>query len=126
MQITAAPATLLAADFERERLYIAMGRAIRGFRTRKEAVARLEVAGYSQTEIMAYGAVPVAREIMRQIKAGERSSVRTRYAPPPIPMWEKMAWTAIDDDYEPGDPVGYGPTEFSAVQDLIEQLEDRD
>jgi hypothetical protein len=42
---------------------------------------------------------------------------------PPIPD-RNFDWSAVTDDYEPGHPIGYGPTEQAAVTDLKEQLED--
>lgn len=104
---------------------IHMGRAIRGFRSRKDAVQRLEACGYSHGDIMAYSSAAIAREVLRQIRSGERSGVVTKYNPPPIPYRDRD-WWAVEDDYEPGDPIGAGPTEFSAVQDLIDQMEQRD
>jgi hypothetical protein len=41
----------------------------------------------------------------------------------PIPS-RVFDWSAYLDGYEPGDPVGYGPTEQQAIADLKEQLED--
>jgi len=40
---------------------------------------------------------------------------------PPIPLRD-MDWSAVTDGYEPGCPIGRGPTEEEAVADLIEQL----
>lgn len=42
----------------------------------------------------------------------------------PIPT-DRFDWSAITDDYEPGDPIGFGATEAEAIADLEEQLEDR-
>ena len=47
----------------------------------------------------------------------------TRYDPPPIPT-RFFDWTAVEDDYEPGRPVGYGVTEADAVEDLLDQLQE--
>ncbi len=33
-------------------------------------------------------------------------------------------WTAVDDNYEPGQPIGYGETEQDAINDLIDQLQE--
>lgn len=49
----------------------------------------------------------------------------TKYDPPPIPTWRQFAWSAITDNYDGGDPIGYGPTEEAAKADLLEQLEER-
>ena len=43
--------------------------------------------------------------------------------PKPIPD-RRFDWAAATDNYEPGDPIGYGRTEAEAVADLLEQLED--
>lgn len=42
---------------------------------------------------------------------------------PPIPdrRWD---WSAVTNDYEPGGPVGMGPTEIDALRDLLEQIEE--
>lgn len=37
----------------------------------------------------------------------------------------KFDWTAVEMDYEPGRPVGYGSTEQEAINELIEQLEEK-
>lgn len=31
-------------------------------------------------------------------------------------------WSAITDDYDGGDPIGYGVTEEAAIDDLLDQL----
>lgn len=50
--------------------------------------------------------------------------ILTEYDPPPIPS-DKWNWSAVDDaTYEPGSPIGYGPTEQAAIDDLIEQIEE--
>lgn len=48
----------------------------------------------------------------------------TSYDYPPIPIrdWD---WSAIRDGYEPGDPIGRGPTEKAAIDDLLDQESDR-
>ncbi len=51
---------------------------------------------------------------------GVNMKIRVRYNPPPIPM-RQFDWTAIDDNYEPGMPIGYGPTKAAAILDLREQ-----
>jgi hypothetical protein len=48
-------------------------------------------------------------------------SVKTHYAPPPIPL-RNFDWSATLDGYEPGDPIGHGATEATAIADLQEQL----
>jgi hypothetical protein len=59
--------------------------------------------------------------IMEQKKA----TVRVCYDPKPIPD-RQFDWTAVDADYEPGDPIGFGETEAEALADLAEQLEERE
>lgn len=46
----------------------------------------------------------------------------TRYDPPPIPPRE-FDWSAVSDNYDQGDPVGFGRTEQEARDDLLELLE---
>lgn len=46
--------------------------------------------------------------------------MKTYYQPKPIPI-RAYDWEAICDDYEPGDPIGFGETEFDAVRDLERQ-----
>jgi hypothetical protein len=59
-------------------------------------------------------------------KAGVMAvKIRTRRSMPPIPV-RQFDWSAIEDSYEPGRPIGRGPTEHSAIDDLIEQLGDTD
>lgn len=51
------------------------------------------------------------------------SKVITENVYPPIPdrRWD---WSAVFDGYEPGDPIGRGPTEEAAIEDLLEQIEE--
>ena len=42
----------------------------------------------------------------------------------PIPD-RRFDWVAIPQNYEPGDPLGYGQNEVDAIYDLKEQLEDK-
>lgn len=44
---------------------------------------------------------------------------------PPIPD-NQYDYMATLDDYEPGDPIGYGPTVEAAIQDLKDQLKSGD
>ena len=37
-----------------------------------------------------------------------------------------MDWSAILGEYDEGDPIGRGPTEVSAIADLLLQIEERD
>lgn len=48
-------------------------------------------------------------------------TIRTSHVYPPIPT-TRFDWSAVCDDYEPGDPIGYGPTEQAAVDDLKAQV----
>lgn len=41
---------------------------------------------------------------------------------PPVPFRDHD-WQARTEDYEPGHPLGYGPTEEAARADLLEQLD---
>lgn len=41
----------------------------------------------------------------------------------PIPP-RQFDWSAVTDNYEGGDPIGYGATEQEAIADLQEQLND--
>jgi hypothetical protein len=50
----------------------------------------------------------------------------TSYNPPPGGSTHQFDWSAIDDDtYEPDSPIGYGRTEQEAIEDLLEQIEER-
>lgn len=49
--------------------------------------------------------------------------IRTEFVYPPIPS-RAFDWCAVDDNTYDGDghsPIGYGPTEQDAIDDLIEQ-----
>lgn len=52
-------------------------------------------------------------------------AIHTEHVYPPIPE-RQYDWQATFDGYEPGDPVGYGPTKEAAIADLIEQQEERE
>ena len=54
-----------------------------------------------------------------------RLMVVTQYIYPPIPI-RTMDWQAVTDNYEPGEPIGHGPTEADAVMDLFIQIADRE
>jgi hypothetical protein len=47
--------------------------------------------------------------------------MRTTHICPPIPLYD-FDWQAVEDDYEPGRPIGYGRTEQAAIDDLNAQL----
>lgn len=50
----------------------------------------------------------------------------THYDPPPIPP-RQFDWTAYDDETYDGEgcPLGHGATEAEAIQDLMDQIEER-
>ncbi len=50
--------------------------------------------------------------------------IKTDYWAKPIPL-RQFDWEAVTDNYEPGDPVGYGKTKNEAIADLLELLADR-
>jgi hypothetical protein len=51
--------------------------------------------------------------------------IRFAYDPKPIPP-RQFDWSAIDEDYEPGSPIGYGLTKQEALDDLLEQIKGPD
>ena len=46
--------------------------------------------------------------------------IRTTQWTKPIPL-RQFDWCAMSEDYEPGDPLGYGLTQQAAIDDLVEQ-----
>ena len=48
--------------------------------------------------------------------------IHTENVCPPIPI-RSHDWQATLDGYEPGDPIGHGPTEGDAIADLMEQID---
>lgn len=46
--------------------------------------------------------------------------MKTQYEPTCLPV-RTFDWTCIADDYEGGDPVGYGETEEEAIAHYLEQ-----
>jgi hypothetical protein len=54
---------------------------------------------------------------------GSVKVVHTSHECPPIPV-RNYDWAAYGDDYEPGYPVGRGPTEQQAIFDYVMQMED--
>ena len=105
---------------------IAIGRIIRGFQTSRECVNRLVAFGYSYNDICGGDcAIAINREVRRQKMAGERAGIRTNYQPhPKCPR--DYDWSAVCNDYDAGDPIGRGPTEFYAIMDLLEQIDGRE
>ena len=49
--------------------------------------------------------------------------IKTHFVYPPIPD-RNFDWSATFDSYEPGNLIGYGPTEEAAIADLRGQAED--
>lgn len=49
--------------------------------------------------------------------------IETEFIYPPIPI-RSMDWRAVRHGYEPYDPIGYGPTEQAAIDDLLEKERD--
>ena len=49
-------------------------------------------------------------------------NIVTNYWAKPIPI-RTHDWVATLDGYEPGDRIGYGPTEAEAIADLNAQLD---
>ena len=47
-------------------------------------------------------------------------TIIAKYDPPPI-LQRQFDWSAVEDGYEPGCPIGYGRTRQEAVADLLEQ-----
>lgn len=46
----------------------------------------------------------------------------TSYDYSPIPD-RRFDWSAVNDNYEPGCPIGYGRTEQEAIADLFDQYD---
>ncbi|MEJ0017491.1 MAG: hypothetical protein WDN25_13190 [Acetobacteraceae bacterium] len=46
----------------------------------------------------------------------------TEHVYPPIPI-RQFDWRATFKEWDLGDPMGEGPTEFAAIVDLLEQVE---
>lgn len=51
--------------------------------------------------------------------------IHTHYDPKPIPL-RQFDWSAYDDNYEPGCPIGWGATEAEALADLAIEIEARE
>ena len=54
-----------------------------------------------------------------------KEQIKTQFIYPPIP-YRNFDWCATTDNYEAGDPVGYGRTEAEAIADLKELLADEE
>lgn len=48
--------------------------------------------------------------------------ISVTYDPKPIPL-RQFDWCATLDDYEPGDPMGFGATKMEAIADLDAEIE---
>lgn len=57
-------------------------------------------------------------------KTKEMEKIITSYDHPPIPIRD-YDWSAIREDYEPGDLIGTGKTEQDAKDDLVRQENER-
>jgi hypothetical protein len=64
-------------------------------------------------------------EGVRGGQAMRRVLVHTQEIRPPIPT-RNCDWLATLDNYEPGQPIGHGPTEADAVCDLYVQIAERE
>jgi hypothetical protein len=118
-QHNACPPTLMGPDLDREMRIIRMVSAIRGFKTSREATDRLRAAGFSFPDICGGDtAIAVDREVKRQRACGERAAIRTQCAPHDIAPPSRW-WSAIYENYDAGDPIGRGGTEFEAILDLV-------
>lgn len=53
------------------------------------------------------------------------AKIVTKYDPPSIPV-RAFDWSAVSDNYEPGDPIGYGYTEAQAIADLRELIGEKE
>lgn len=51
------------------------------------------------------------------------SKIITAYDPKPIPA-RRFDWSAVDENYEPGCPIGWGRTEQEAIDDLLNENEE--
>jgi hypothetical protein len=52
-------------------------------------------------------------------------TIITQFVYPPIPL-RNLDWSAVTDNYEGGDPMGWGETEQEAIADLQNQLNEAD
>ena len=52
-------------------------------------------------------------------------AILTSYWPKPFPL-RQFDWSATDDNYEPGCPIGYGASEAEAIADPIDQTDGED
>ena len=64
-------------------------------------------------------------KIVGSLGSTRRVMVITTYIKPPIPTRDND-WQAVLDNYEPGEPIGYGPTEADAVCSLYIEIAQRE
>jgi len=57
-------------------------------------------------------------------KQNKMDKILTNYEYPPIPIRD-YDWSAIRENYGPGDLIGTGRTEQDAIDDLVRQENDR-
>ena len=50
--------------------------------------------------------------------------IETHFEMPPIPD-RSHDWSACREGYEPGDPLGYGATEREAINNLLDEEDER-
>lgn len=74
---------------------------------------------------MAFPTLADYAEICRLEAEGQGGpKIVTQFVCLPIPD-RRFDWSAVTDNYEGGDPIGYGSTEAEAIADLNEQLADQ-
>jgi len=54
-----------------------------------------------------------------------KTEIITEFIYPPIPIRD-YDWSAITNDYDEGDPIGYGRTEQEAIEDLKTLIKEQD
>ena len=57
-------------------------------------------------------------------KTNKMKGIKTTHEFPPIPIRD-YDWSAVMEDYDEGDIIGYGRTEQDAINDLMRQKNDR-
>jgi hypothetical protein len=69
-------------------------------------------------------AMALRQDLLLWLKRAPVPGVRTSHDCPPI-QDRSLDWSAVRDGYEPGCPIGRGPTEHAAIVDLLELEEAR-
>lgn len=64
-------------------------------------------------------------KLAQLIESSDMGKIETVHDPKSIPV-RNYDWEATHVDYEEGDPIGYGETKEQAIEDLIDQLRDRE